>query len=70
MNRPSYTDTRASRTDGLSLAQLLFWSWNLIFVTFMLLGFAPTVLPEMLTAVRSNMIPASFLLYALVLTMI
>jgi putative PEP-CTERM system integral membrane protein len=48
----------------------LFWSWNLIFLAFMFLGFAPRVLPEMLTAVRSGTIPAAFLAYAVILTLI
>ncbi len=48
----------------------LFWSWNVIFLAFMFLGFAPIVLPEMMTAVRSNDIPASFLIYATILTLI
>ena len=48
----------------------LFWSWNLIFLAFMFLGFAPQVLSEMLTAVRSGTIPAAFLAYAVILTAI
>lgn len=48
----------------------LFWSWNLIFLTFMALGFAPNVLPEMLVAVRTQVVPASFLIYAVILTLI
>ena len=48
----------------------LFWSWNLIFLAFMSLGFAPTLLPEIFTSVRTGMIPASFLVYALVLALI
>lgn len=48
----------------------LFWSWNLIFLAFMFLGFAPQVLPEMITAVRTGVIPAAFLVYALILTAI
>ncbi len=48
----------------------LFWSWNIIFLAFMFLGFAPTVLPEIITAVRTDAIPASFLAYALILTAI
>ncbi len=48
----------------------LFWSWNVIFLAFMVLGFAPTLLPEMLTAVDNGGIPTSFLLYALILTLI
>jgi putative PEP-CTERM system integral membrane protein len=48
----------------------LFWSWNLIFLAFMSLGFAPVMLPETFTAVRSGVIPGSFLVYALVLALI
>jgi putative PEP-CTERM system integral membrane protein len=48
----------------------LFWSWNLIFLGFMLLGFAPTVLPDMITAAQSGEIPLVFPLFALVLTLI
>ena len=33
-------------------AYALFWSWNIIFLAFMALGFAPNVLPEMITGVR------------------
>ncbi len=48
----------------------LFWSWNLIFLAFMLFGFAPTVLPELLTAVKANEIPAIFMLYGTTITLI
>lgn len=48
----------------------LFWSWNMIFLAFMLLGFAPTVLPEMITAVQAGIVPGAFLVYALGLTII
>jgi putative PEP-CTERM system integral membrane protein len=48
----------------------LFWSWNIIFLAFMLLGFAPRLLPELLTAVRGEAIPVAFLVYALLLTLI
>lgn len=48
----------------------LFWSWNLIFLAFMTLGFAPIVLPEVITAVRANLIPPPFLLNAVILTAI
>ena len=51
-------------------AYALFWSWNVIFLAFMALGFAPTLLPEMVNAVRTRTIPASFLAYALVLIII
>lgn len=48
----------------------LFWSWNLIFLAFMFLGFAPLLLPEMLTAVRVGQIPAAFLVTGGLLTAI
>ncbi|MCP4538450.1 MAG: TIGR02921 family PEP-CTERM protein [Chloroflexi bacterium] len=48
----------------------LFWSWNIIFLAFMFLGFGPQILPEMMTAVQSGTIPTSFLDYAVVLTAI
>lgn len=57
-------------TNKQTWAKWLFWSWNVIFLAFMTLGFAPTVLPEMITAVRSGEIPANFLAYAAVLTLI
>jgi putative PEP-CTERM system integral membrane protein len=48
----------------------LFWSWNAIFLVFMGLGFAPLILPEMIDAVRTNSIPAAYLVLAAVLTAI
>ena len=59
------------RYTGKELLQFgLFWSWNLIFLAFMSLGFAPIMLPETFTAVRTGVIPGSFLVYALVLALI
>ena len=51
-------------------AYFLFWSWNAIFLAFMLLGFAPNLLPDLVTAVRTGTIPVEFLIYAGVLTLI
>ena len=48
----------------------LFWSWNIIFLAFMFLGFAPRLLPEMITAVRTDVVPPAFLAYAAILTVI
>ncbi len=48
----------------------LFWSWNTIFLAFMVLGFAPQLLPEMIVAVQTETIPWTFLLYAIILTSI
>ena len=51
-------------------AYALFYSWNIIFLTFMILGFAPAVLPEMITAVQTGTIPLDFLIYGGILTLI
>ena len=51
-------------------AAFLFWSWNLIFLAFILFGFAPNVLPELLTAMRGGAVPPHFPIYALTLTLI
>ncbi len=52
------------------LAYLLFWSWNLIFVTFMALGFAPLFLPDLLTGVIAGVVPSVFLVIGVVVTLI
>lgn len=57
-------------TDTRIWCYFLFWSWNVIFLAFMLIGFSPTVLPEMLTAVRAGSIPPQFLAFGLVLAAI
>ncbi len=46
----------------------LFWSWNIIFLAFMVLGFAPRLLPELIMAVGDGSIPLSYLIYAGALT--
>lgn len=51
-------------TDSRNWAYWLFWSWNLIFLAFMLFGFGPQILPDMILAVRTRTIPAAFLVYA------
>lgn len=45
----------------------LFWSWNLIFLAFVLLGFGPTIMPEMLIGVFGGVIPAIYLFFTVVL---
>lgn len=62
------TDTPHKLTTKDWLAYGLFYSWNLIFLAFMTLGFAPRILPELVLGVATAAVPASFLLYALVLT--
>ena len=51
-------------TNSRNWAYGLFWSWNLIFLAFMLFGFGPQILPDMVLAVRTRTIPAAFLVYA------
>jgi putative PEP-CTERM system integral membrane protein len=48
----------------------LFWTWNVIFLAFMLLGFAPRLLPELIRAVQTETVPWAFLAYAIILTAI
>ena len=63
--------TRSSKIfQARAWAYGLFWSWNIIFLAFVLFGFAPQVLPELLKAVRIDDFPAAFLLYAVILTAI
>ncbi len=51
-------------------AYFLFWAWNLIFLAFMFLGFAPLVLLTLLEAVQAGELPPNFLVYAALLTAI
>jgi putative PEP-CTERM system integral membrane protein len=48
----------------------LFWSWNFIFLAFMLFGFAPNILPDMVISVRSGFIPISFITLGILVTLI
>ncbi|MBE0698252.1 MAG: hypothetical protein IH586_15140, partial [Anaerolineaceae bacterium] len=48
----------------------LFWSWNLIFLAFMVLGFAPRLLPEMILSVQSGVTPVIYLIDGIVLSLI
>jgi putative PEP-CTERM system integral membrane protein len=48
----------------------LFWSWNLIFVAFFALGFAPLMIPDLINSVRSGSIPIPFLIYGIILVSI
>lgn len=63
-------ETQKKRTKRDWFFYGVFWSWNIIFLAFMTLGFAPRIIPEMITAVGTDTIPPSFLLYALLLTSI
>jgi len=46
---------------------VLFWTWNVIFLAIILLGFAPMQLPEMIKSVRSGVTPLIYLVFTLVL---
>jgi putative PEP-CTERM system integral membrane protein len=48
----------------------LFWSWNLIFLAFMFLGFAPNLLPDMIDSIRNDLIPIKYLVTAILVTLI
>ncbi len=48
----------------------LFWTWNVIFVAFMLFGFAPAILPRMIQSVNAGVTPAIYVVFCLVLTVI
>ncbi len=53
-----------------ALGKGLFWAWNLAFVCFMLLGFAPALLPEVVPHVLSGDLPWPFLGLVLGLTLL
>ncbi len=48
----------------------LFWTWNLIFLAFLLLGFAPLFLPSLLIGTQANIVPVSFAVTAILLVVI
>jgi len=48
----------------------LFWSWNLIFLAFMFLGFAPNVLPDIVNDMSEDLIPLKYLMTAVLVTLI
>ncbi len=67
---PEYSPPKTIYSSWQMFQFFLFWSWNLIFLAFMSLGFAPVMLPETLTAVLTGTIPGAYLAYALVLALI
>lgn len=67
---PEYSPPKTNYSSWQMLQYFLFWSWNLIFLAFMSLGFAPVMLPETFTAVLTGAIPGMYLVYALVLALI
>jgi putative PEP-CTERM system integral membrane protein len=59
---------RYTRTDKWAYG--LFWSWNLIFVAFFALGFAPEIIPYLIISVQRGSIPMLFLIYGIILVSI
>ncbi|MCK4901278.1 MAG: hypothetical protein KAS38_21015, partial [Anaerolineales bacterium] len=64
------TSPSPQKTTRDHLASGLFWSWNLIFIAFMTLGFAPRILPDLIVAIRTHIVPVQFLFYGLALASI
>ena len=64
--------TEQKQPNGLkeNLAYGLFWSWNVIFLAFMVLGFAPRLLPDLIVSVRNGTTPVNYLINGLVLSVI
>ncbi|MGB8646606.1 MAG: TIGR02921 family PEP-CTERM protein [Anaerolineae bacterium] len=48
----------------------LFWSWNLIFLAFVFFGFAPQLVPDLISSVQAGTIPVSYLIYGVILTLV
>ncbi len=46
-----------------NLQQFLFWSWNMVFTGFLLAGFVPFLLMDMIRAVQVGEMPAVYMLY-------
>ncbi|HSH02990.1 MAG TPA: TIGR02921 family PEP-CTERM protein [Anaerolineae bacterium] len=42
---------------------ILFWIWNTVFISFMILGFAPVILPDLIMAVRTGFVPLNMFAY-------
>ncbi len=57
-------------TDTRVLSYLLFWLWNIAFLAFLLLGFGPVVLPDLVDSVRAGVIPLVFVVYGAVLILV
>jgi len=51
--------------DGLKKG--LFWGWNAVFLAFMLLGFVPLQMPQLIQSVRSGVTPVFWLVFSVVM---
>lgn len=52
------------------LGAILFWFWNILFLAFVLLGFAPVLLPELVLSLRAGITPLVYFIYAVVIVLI
>jgi putative PEP-CTERM system integral membrane protein len=52
------------------LQQWLFWSWNVIFLVVMAVGFFPTTVPQIIRSVQSGTTPLIYLIFSLTLVLI
>lgn len=59
---------KRSKLDALSFG--LFWTWNVIFIAFMVLGFAPRLLPDLIFSIRNGLTPWIYLVYGVVLSLV
>lgn len=57
-------------TDRRLWAYGLFWGWNAIFLAFLLLGFSPLLLLDVITAATGGIIPIAFVVYGVLLVVI
>lgn len=58
---PSPVTPATSEPRQSKFGAYLFWSWNLIVLAFVLLGFAPTLLPELIRSIDLKVIPPFYL---------
>jgi putative PEP-CTERM system integral membrane protein len=52
------------------LQQWLFWSWNVIFLAVMVVGFLPSMVPDIVRSVQQGTTPPIYLIFSLVLVLI
>jgi putative PEP-CTERM system integral membrane protein len=48
----------------------IFWAWNVVFVAFMLLGFAPNLLPSLIRSIQDGTTPPGYLAFCIFLIII
>lgn len=66
----AHTHPNPTQSRLMRWAKGLFWGWNIIFLAFMILGFAPRLIPDLISAIRTNSITPLFLFYAVFLSLV